>query len=161
MSAEESNLSNTEQISADSANPQTPRGMNSDEEAISEQLGIKYIYNHDKLIRASIHPSLYLDANIVELLKEVSYRDEVDDPERLTISQIESFVEAAIYEKIDRSLLEYTKLGQNYSGKLQKKYKHFVTEPESIPEKKEGVRGLLSTQEPQRQKNSGSTAFTA
>jgi hypothetical protein len=128
MSTDESNLKSTEQISASPDNAQNA-GVEHEavDDSTNDALGIKYIYNRDKLIRASIHPSIYLDANIFELLKEVSYRDGIDDPERLTISQIESFVEGAIYEKIDRSLLDYLKLGQNYSGKLQKKYKHLVT----------------------------------
>ena len=157
MSREESNLNSAEQVS-----PSPDKALNEGvepelvEDATNEALGIKYIYNRDKLIRASIHPSIYLDANIIELLKEVSYRDGIDDPERLTISQIESFVEGAVYEKIDRSLLDYAKLGQNYSGKLQRKYKHMVTRQELLDsERREGLRRLASSQYSEEQKNAG------
>ena len=122
----------------------------------TDGLDIKYIYSRDKLIRTVIQPSIYLDAEIFELLKEVSYRDGIDDPDRLTTSQLESFAKSAIYEKIDRSLEDYGKLGQNYSGRLQRKYKHLVTLKEiSDPESIQG--SVIVPRYSEQQKSAGKT----
>jgi hypothetical protein len=159
MSSEDSKLKQVEEKPLNSDKAKTEdvehQGL---VDTTDDGLDIKYIYNRDKLIRTAIRPAVYLDPNIFELLKEVSYRDGIDDPDKLTILQLESFVESAIYEKINRSLQDYNKLGQNYSGKLQKKHKHLVTRKDvSDLERLEGPGRRALSRYSDQQKSVGNT----
>lgn len=89
--------------------------------------GVRNIHVHDKVIRTAINLEIQLDPEIYELLKEVSYRDGLDDPHKLSKLQLESFVERATREKIDRCLKDFANLGEIYSRKIQRKHKHLVT----------------------------------
>ena len=89
--------------------------------------GVRQIHVHNKLIRTAINLEIQLDPEIYELLKEVSYRDGLDDPSKLSKLQFEAFVEKAVREKIDKCLKDYANLGEIHSRRIQRKHKHLVT----------------------------------
>jgi hypothetical protein len=89
--------------------------------------GVRHLYIQNKAIRTFINLEIQFDPAHYELLKELSYRDGLDDPSKVSKLQLESFVEKAVREKIDRCLRDYPILGEIYSRKLQRKHKHLVT----------------------------------
>lgn len=91
------------------------------------EAGVRHIYVQNKPIRTLMSLEIQFYPAQYELLKEVSYRDGLDDPNKLSRLQLESFVEKAVREKIDRCLRDYANLGEIYSRKLQRKHRHLVT----------------------------------
>jgi hypothetical protein len=91
------------------------------------QAAVRQIYVQNKPIRTLINIEIQFDPMQYDLLKELSYRDGLDDPNKISKLQLESFVEKAVREKIDRCLRDYANLGEIYSRKLQRKHKHLVT----------------------------------
>jgi len=97
------------------------------EDSEDTDLGLRHVYAKDKVVRTMIQPKLQFDPSIFELMREVSYRDGIDNPNELTGFQVEAFIESAVREKIDRCLKEYATLGEIHSRRLQRRYKHLVT----------------------------------
>jgi hypothetical protein len=95
-----------------------------------DEQGIVYVTNGVDTAKATLPLSsgLSLSYRDFMLLKELSYEDGVTDPKKgPSMWEFEQFIKAAITEKIERCLQDYSKLGELYSRRLQRTHYRLIT----------------------------------